>query len=51
VAVGRVLVEEADASRARRADVVDKMAAAWILQGALDRIRGQRLAGAGAQLA
>jgi putative Holliday junction resolvase len=49
VAVGRVLVEEADASRARRADVVDKMAAAWILQGALDRIRGQRLAGAGAQ--
>jgi putative Holliday junction resolvase len=49
VAVGRVLVEEADASRARRADVVDKMAAAWILQGALDRIRGQRLADAGAQ--
>jgi putative Holliday junction resolvase len=44
VAVGRVLVEEADASRARRADVVDKMAAAWILQGALDRIRGQRRA-------
>jgi putative holliday junction resolvase len=27
----------ADASRAKRADVVDKMAAAYILQGALDR--------------
>ncbi|HXV00886.1 MAG TPA: Holliday junction resolvase RuvX [Caulobacteraceae bacterium] len=39
VAVNRVLIEEADASRARRAQVVDKMAAAWILQGALDRLR------------
>ena len=38
VAVNRVLIEEADASRARRADAVDKMAAAWILQGALDRL-------------
>jgi putative Holliday junction resolvase len=37
-AVGRVLIAEADASRGRRADLVDKMAAAWILQGALDRI-------------
>lgn len=38
VAVNRVLIEEADASRARRGDLVDKMAAAWILQGALDRM-------------
>lgn len=30
---------EADASRRRRAQVVDKMAAAYILQGALDRLR------------
>jgi putative Holliday junction resolvase len=39
MAVNRVLVGEADVTRARRADVVDKMAAAWILQGALDRVR------------
>jgi putative Holliday junction resolvase len=37
-AVNRVLIDEADASRGRRTDLVDKMAAAWILQGALDRI-------------
>jgi len=37
-AVTRTLLE-ADASRARRARVVDKMAAAYILQGALDRLR------------
>ncbi len=37
-AVTRTLLE-ADASRARRAQVVDKMAAAYILQGALDRLR------------
>jgi putative Holliday junction resolvase len=30
---------EADASRKRRAEVIDKMAAAIILQGALDRMR------------
>lgn len=36
-AVTRTLIE-ADASRRRRAEVVDKMAAAFILQGALDRI-------------
>lgn len=29
---------EADASRARRAELIDKLAAAWILQGAIDRI-------------
>ncbi|HEV2365481.1 MAG TPA: Holliday junction resolvase RuvX [Caulobacteraceae bacterium] len=37
-AVERVLAE-ADASRARRAQLVDKLAAAWILQGALERLR------------
>ena len=36
-AVTRTLLE-ADASRERRAKVVDKMAAAWLLQGALDAI-------------
>jgi putative Holliday junction resolvase len=36
-AVTRTLLE-ADASRARRAELVDKMAAAYILQGALDRL-------------
>jgi putative holliday junction resolvase len=29
---------EADASRRRRAEVIDKVSAVWILQGALDRI-------------
>lgn len=37
-AVTRTLID-ADASRRRRAAVVDKMAAAYILQGALDRMR------------
>ena len=37
-AVERHLIE-ADASRKRRAQVVDRMAAAYILQGALDRLR------------
>ena len=36
VAVTRTLLD-ADASRAKRAEAVDKMAAAYILQGALDR--------------
>jgi putative Holliday junction resolvase len=40
MAVNRLLIDEADVSRARRAEVVDKMAAAWILQGALERLRG-----------
>lgn len=39
MAVNRMLISEADMTRARRADVVDKTAAAWILQGALDRLR------------
>lgn len=38
-AVSRVLIGEADLSRARRGQLVDKAAAAWILQGALDRLR------------
>jgi putative holliday junction resolvase len=37
-AVERHLIE-ADASRKRRAEVVDRMAAAYILQGALNRLR------------
>ena len=37
-AVERHLIE-ADASRKRRAEVIDRMAAAYILQGALDRMR------------
>jgi len=40
-AVTRTLID-ADASRKRRAEVVDKMAAAYILQGALDRLRNMR---------
>jgi putative Holliday junction resolvase len=39
-AVNRFLISQADTSRARRAELVDKMAAAYILQGALDRIGG-----------
>ncbi len=39
-AVTRQLIAE-DASRAKRAQVVDRMAAAYILQGALDYLRGQ----------
>ncbi len=35
-AVERVLIDEADMTRKRRAEVIDKMAAAYILQGALD---------------
>ncbi|MBW8814764.1 MAG: Holliday junction resolvase RuvX [Caulobacterales bacterium] len=39
MAVNRMLIDEHDMTRARRAEVVDKAAAAWILQGALDRLR------------
>ena len=38
-AVTRTLID-ADASRARRADLIDKMAAAYILQGAIDGLVG-----------
>lgn len=37
-AASRALLE-ADASRARRAEVIDKMAAAYMLQGALDAMK------------
>ncbi|WP_119168848.1 Holliday junction resolvase RuvX [Algihabitans albus] len=37
-AVQRLLIDEADMTRKRRAEVVDKMAAAYILQGALDAL-------------
>ena len=37
-AVERMLIE-ADTSRARRGEVIDKLAAAWILQAALDSLR------------
>ncbi len=37
-AVERILIDEADMSRKRRSEVVDKMAAAYILQGALDSL-------------
>ncbi len=40
-AVTRTLLD-ADASRRRRDQVVDKMAAAYLLQGALDRLRNLR---------
>ncbi len=41
-AVERLLTGEADMTRARRAEVVDKMAAAYILQGALDALTRAR---------
>ncbi len=40
-AVQRMLIE-ADTSRARRAELVDKLAATYILQGALDRLQTVR---------
>jgi putative Holliday junction resolvase len=42
VAVNRTLIDEADLSRSKRAAAVDKLAAAWILQGALDRLRAAK---------
>ena len=42
-AVTRTLIE-ADASRKRRGEVVDKLAAAYILQGVLDRLNFSRRA-------
>ncbi len=41
-AVERMLIEEADLSRRKRAKVIDRAAAAYILQGALDRINAGR---------
>ncbi len=40
-AVERFLIEDLDLTRQRRAGVIDRTAAAWILQGALDRVRDQ----------
>lgn len=39
-AVNRFLIQEADMTRGRRAEIVDKMAAAYMLQAALDAGRG-----------
>ena len=41
-AVERLLITEADMTRKRRSEVVDKMAAAYILQGALDALAARR---------
>jgi len=41
-AVQRMLTDEADMSRKRRAEVVDRAAAAYILQGALDALAKKR---------
>ena len=41
MAVERLLVNEADMSRQKRSAVVDKMAASYILQGALDLMASQ----------
>jgi putative Holliday junction resolvase len=40
VVVNRFLIDKADMTRAKRAQAVDKMAAAYILQGALDALDG-----------
>jgi putative holliday junction resolvase len=37
-AVNRSLIQEGDITRARRASVVDRAAASWMLQGALDAV-------------
>lgn len=39
MAINRMLIDEADMTRAKRAEVVDRAAAGYILQGALDRLR------------
>ena len=39
MAVNRMLIETLDMTRARRAEVVDRAAAADILQGALDQLQ------------
>lgn len=39
-AVNRFLINDADLSRKRRADLVDRLAAAYMLQGALDATKG-----------
>lgn len=39
--MNRFLIEEADLTRSKRAAVIDRSAAAYILQGALDRMQDQ----------
>ncbi|HEY1096893.1 MAG TPA: Holliday junction resolvase RuvX [Alphaproteobacteria bacterium] len=41
-AVTRFMIDERDASRAKRADVIDALAAHHILQGAMDYLNNQR---------
>ena len=41
MAVERMLIDEADMSRKRRGEVIDKLAAGYILQGALDALQRQ----------
>ncbi len=45
VSANRFLVEQADLSRAKRAEAVDRLAASVILQAALDALSGSALAG------
>jgi len=40
-AVQRMMIEEMDMTRKRRAEIVDKLAASYILQGFLDRVSGK----------
>jgi putative holliday junction resolvase len=40
-AVNRFLIDQADLSRRKRAEAVDRMAAAWMLQAALDASRSK----------
>lgn len=42
-AVTRMMEKEADLSRARRGELVDKLAASYILQGVLDGLKAQRM--------
>jgi len=42
-AIEKFLINEADMNRKRRKDVIDKMAASYILQGALDALDRSRL--------
>jgi putative Holliday junction resolvase len=44
-AVNRFLIQEADMTRHRRAEIVDRMAAAYMLQAALDAANQQRATG------
>ncbi|MDC7682070.1 Holliday junction resolvase RuvX [Asticcacaulis sp. BYS171W] len=39
--MNRFLIEEVNLTRAKRAEVIDRSAAAYILQGALDRMRAE----------